>query len=539
MDSPTKNQSITNAAPARAVAVKDATDIEPGNDNLDPSSHTHAIDDVFADSQVKLRRGLHGRSITIMGLAGAIGTGLFLGSGKAVTNGGAVGAVLGYTVMGVAIGCMMMCLGEMTVFRPHAGSIVSFAGDFVDDSFAFAFGWTYYLFPAIIPAVELVAAAILIQYWDTNSDHMAIYLVVMMGGVMACNMLGSRWFGELEAGFGILKVTAIVGLIILGLVIDLGGAPNKDRLGFRYWKEYPFNDDYLDISNKTTARFLGFWAVLTQAAFSYGGVELIALAAGEAQNPRVAMASVYRRMFLRIGLLYVVSMWIISMCVPRNDPNLLAELASGKTSVAESPFVIMINRAGISVLPHIINAVVLTSAFSAGNFSFFMGSRMLVALGRQGYGPKALTRVTKNGVPIYGFVIQSVFLCLSFLALSNGPNKAFNWLSNLTTLCNMICWTCVCVCFIRFHKACVAQGVDRKSFVFRSYFQPYLAWATMIFIGIVMFFNGFATFIGEEFDYQNFIVAYITLVIFAILYVGYRLIRRTKLIPIMAIDLSY
>lgn len=134
----------------------------------------------------------------------------------------------------------------------------------------------YYLFGSLLPAVEVTAAGILIQYWDPNTSHLPGYLIAMIVFIVAANVIGVKYFGEIEFAFGLIKLTTIVGLIILGLVIDLGGGPNHDRIGFRYWKTLPLNDSYLGLTNVATARFLGMYAVLTQAAFSFGGIESLA-----------------------------------------------------------------------------------------------------------------------------------------------------------------------------------------------------------------------------------------------------------------------
>jgi amino acid transporter len=214
-------------------------------------------------------------------------------------------------------------------------------------------------------------------------------------------------------------------------VIDLGGGPDHDRRGFRYWKQNPFNDNYLDFTG-SKSRFLGFWAVLTQAAFSYGGMETLSSIALEAENPRVTMRTAVKAIFYRIVLLYVVSLWIVGMCISSTDPNLLTA-GGGKATAAESPFVIIITSSGIKVLPHIINAVVLTSAFSSGNEYMYASSRALFMLSQQGQAPAVFGKLTRQGVPIYCIVVSTAFALLGFLACgSAGANQAFTWLGNIT-----------------------------------------------------------------------------------------------------------
>lgn len=224
------------------------------------------------------------------------------------------------------------------------------------------------------------------------------------------------------------------------MVIDLGGGPDKDRRGFRYWRDEPFNADYLGIQPAAKARFLGFWAVLTQASFSYGGMEGLASICLEASNPRKTMKVAVRAIFYRIVGLYVLSILMIGLCVQRSNPNLLQANAEGAGTAAQSPFVVVIKVAGVKVLDHIINAVVLTSAFSSGNEFLFASSRALFMLSQQGQAPRIFSKIMKNGVPIYALAFTSLFSLLAFLNVSSGAETVFNWLSNITTLGSQISW---------------------------------------------------------------------------------------------------
>lgn len=201
----------------------------------------------------------------------------FQGSGKAISNGGPVGALIGYTFVGLLVGCMMYSLGEMMVYDPSkplkldlfatrnltwiifssgAGGFIEFASRYIDPAAGFAMGWQFWFQTAMTAPVEIVAASIVIQYWDHNDDHLAIYVAVLLIGMVAINVAGAKYFGEFEFWFAAVKIMTVVGLIIFCLVIDLGGGPDKDRRGFRYWKQEPFNGDYLGIQPAAKARFV-------------------------------------------------------------------------------------------------------------------------------------------------------------------------------------------------------------------------------------------------------------------------------------------
>ncbi|KAJ7220443.1 amino acid permease/ SLC12A domain-containing protein [Mycena haematopus] len=486
-----------------------------------------------------MHRSLKGRQVSMIAIAGTIGTGLFLGSGKALANGGPVGALIGYLAVGGLVGLMMYSLGEMMVWDPSAGGFIEFSSRYVDPAMGFAMGWQFWFQAVITAPVEITAASIVISFWDTNENHRAIYITVMLIGIILVNLAGVKYFGEFEFVFAFIKIITVIGLVLVCLVVDLGGAPDHDRRGFRYWRTEPFNNDFFDVVPASKARFLGFWAVLTQAAFSYGGMEGLAMICLEASNPRVTMRTAVRAIFYRIVLLYVLAILLTGMCLSRSNPHLLQANADDSGTAAESPFVIIIQTSGIKVLDHIVNAVILTSAFSAGNEFLYSSSRSLFMLAQEGKAPRIFARVMKNGVPIYSLICCSIFACLGYLACGkSGANDAFNWLANITTLGSLITWCGVALSHIRWYQGMKAQGLSRDELPFKSWTQPYGAWAVLISFLIIMFFNGFSTFMTKPFDYQSFISDYVNIPFTLLLYFGYKIFKRTSIVPLAEMDCS-
>src|ERR1700761_1242124 len=146
----------------------------------------------------------------------------------------------------------------MMVWDPSAGGFIEFSTRYVDPAIGFAMGWQFWFQAAMTTAVEIVAASIVISFWDTNEKHRAIYITVILLGTILINVAGVKYFGEFEFAFAFIKIITVVGLVIMCLIIDLGGGPDKDRRGFRYWRESPFNNDFLSIKPPGKARFLGF-----------------------------------------------------------------------------------------------------------------------------------------------------------------------------------------------------------------------------------------------------------------------------------------
>jgi yeast amino acid transporter len=287
-------------------------------------------------------------------------------------------------------------------------------------------------------------------------------------------------------------------------------------------KRYPNPDKHPNM-NANTARFLGFFSTLVNAAFSYGGVESVAVAAGEAENPRKNIPKAVRRVFWRILFFYVLGALAVGVLVPSNDDDLL-----NGSGVAASPWVIAIRRAGIPGLPSLINAVILTSASSSANAFLYVGSRYLYALAQNRQAPRFLLNCSKAGVPYYAVLCTAAVGLLTYMTVSSSGSDVFNWFANLTTIASLFTWCSIMVAYIQFKRGLEAQGISRDTLVFKSPFQPYLAWAGLVFFIIIILFNGFVVFIHNEWDISKFLTAYIGIPIFFGLYGFWKIFKRTS-----------
>jgi amino acid transporter len=417
----------------------------------------------------------------MIAIGGVIGTGLFLGTAGNLQSGGPAGLLISYSIMASLLFAVMTALGEMISEFPLAGGQFALADRFVSPELGFAMGWLFwYNYIVVLPA-ELSAAAVLVSYWTpagqvdstctsavcSNALWIGIFLIV----VYAINYAGTRVYGEMEFWFCSIKVITIVGLIILGIIISAGGGPNGQAIGFKYWKETGGFMQLNDIPG-AKGRFLGFFSVLISAAFAFIGSEITAIAAAEAANPRKAVPTAIKGVWIRLVLFYLCSAFLIGILVSPTDPSL-----NLKSTAAKSPFVIAIKNAGIPALPSIINAVLLTSAWSAGCADLFVSSRTLYGLYCRGHAPKIIGRVRSDGLPWVAVTIGAFFALLSFMAGSKGSaGKAFGYFANMTAICGMISWACILWTYLRWHKGIRMQGIDRRTLAYTAPFQPYLSY---------------------------------------------------------------
>jgi len=477
-----------------------------------------------------VKRRLKARHISMIAIGGTIGTGLFVGSGEALSNGGPVGLLLGYTIMGSVVYSMMVALGEMATLFPVSGSFTHYATRWLDPALGFALGYNYWYSYAITLPTEITAAAIVISYWDATTTP-AAWITIFLFVIVLINFCGVRYYGEAEFWFSLVKVTTIVGLILLGLILDLGGGPTHDRIGFRYWKNPgPFNQ-YNGIAG-AKGRFLAFWATFINAAFSFLGTEIVALAAAEAENPRRNVPKAIRRVFYRILLFYIGGVIVIGWLVAYNDPRLLG----GTGTAASSPFVIAISNAQIKALPSIVNAVILISAFSAGNSDLYAASRTLYGLACVGQAPRFLRYCTKGGLPVWCVLITALAGPLAYLNVSANGVTVFNWFVNITSITGLITWDIILITYARFYAGLKYHGIDRNTLPYKAPFQPYATYFGIFFITIIIIFNGFSVFLKGNWDVNVFITAYICLPIFLFFYLIWKIAKRPKFVHVQDMD---
>lgn len=484
-----------------------------------------------------LQRRLRSRHLQMIAIGGTIGTGLFIGSGTAISYAGPVGALIAYIFVGSIVFSVMTALGEVATFLPIPGAFASYATRLVDPSLGFAMGWIYWFSWASTFALELTATGLIINYWD-DTIPIAIFIAVFLVVIILLNLLPVSFFGETEFWLSSIKVMTVIGFMIFAICMN-AGAGKEGYIGFRYWVDPgPFNN-YLIEDKPALAKFVGFWAVLIKAGFSYQGTELVGIAAGEAENPRKTIPSAIRKAFFRIIFFFIFTIFFIGIVVPSTDDRLTASEGSGASAnnANASPFVIAAKRAGVNVLPSIINAVLLTVVLSAANSNVYSGSRILVGLAHEGFAPKLFVKTTKWGVPYWSVLFTSLFGLLGFLNLSNSGSTVFEWLMQIAGLAGFITWASLNICHLAFMRALKARGISRDILPYKALFQPYFSYYGLFFNTLIIITQGFTAFI-PSFSVTDFFINYLSLILFTLLYVGHKIIVRPAFVKPIDADID-
>lgn len=383
-------------------------------------------------------------------------------------------------------------------------------------------GWIYWFSWAITYALELTATGIIIQYWNEKLS-VGIFIAIFWVVITLINFLPVSFYGEFEFWFSSVKVITVTGFLIFAICIDCG-AGQHGYLGFHTWGKPGAFAPYLIENNDATAKFVGFWAVLIQAGFSYQGTELVGIAAAETENPRKNVPAAIRKTFYRILFFFVFTVFFIGLLIPFDNQDLL----SSKEDATASPFVIAAKLAGVKVLPGLINAVLLFVVLSAANSNVYSGSRILVGLANDGSAPKVLKRTSQSGVPYAAVIFTAAFGLLGFLNLSASGGKVFNWFMNIIGVAGFITWACISLCHIMFMHALAARGIDRSTLPYKAAWQPVFAWYGFGFNVLIILTQGFTSFI--PWSTETFFINYVSLILFSLLYTGHKLIMRTKLV---------
>ncbi len=510
-------------------------------DSFKPNASWHAIGASHApgkkfDSELAaveiaksaLVRRLKNRHLQMIAIGGSIGTGLFVSSGLALSTGGPGALLLAFGLIGIMLFCTVHALGELAVVYPMSGSFAAYSTRFLDPAWGASMAINYAMQWLVVLPLEIVAASITLQYWNSSVDP-AVFVAVFLVVIISINLFGVRGYGEAEFVFSIIKITAVVGFIIFAIVVDVGGGPKSNGyLGGRYYKD----------PGAFAAGFKGLCSNFVTAAFSFAGTELVGLAAAESQNPRQTVPRAIKQVFWRIALFYLIALALVGLLVPYTDPALLN--GSSSVDAKASPFVIAIVNAGVPVLPSIFNAVILIAVLSVGNASIYASSRTLCSLGEQGQIPRIFAYIDRSGRPLFSIVFASSLGFLAFLVDSNVEGTVFSWMLALSGLSSIFTWGSICLCHIRFRHAWKYHGHTLDELAFKSAVGIWGSWVGFIFNCLVLIAQFWTALfpIGGKPDANAFFQVYLAAPIVIVVYIGYKIFYLTPFMRCSKIDLD-
>jgi len=440
-----------------------------------------------------LVRGLKNRHVQMIALGGAIGSGLFLGSAEAIHKAGP-SLLLAYGLGGMAVFFMARALGELLLYRPVAGSFATYAEEFVGPWAGFVTGWSYWLLWGLVGIAELTAVGVYMHYWFPDLPQW-VSVLVMLGLLVTTNMLHVKVFGELEFWFALVKVIAVVALLLFGVAVIAFGAGGMEASVSNLWTHGSI------FANGFEATLL----VFPIALFAFGGIELVGVTAGEAEDPGRTMPLAINGALFRILVFYIGAIVVIMSLVPWDQ-----------ISPDFSPFVTVFEHFGIPAAAGVINFVVLTAAASACNSGIYSSGRMLHVLAKAKQGPEFFAPLTSQHVPTRGILASGAFMLAGVLVNYVVPKQAFIYVISVVVVIQLWTWAIIVVSHLGYRRA-VAAGKAAVS-PYRMPGAPYTGYLTLAFFALILILLGF--------DGDTRIALYVSPVWFVLMAIGWQVVKK-------------
>lgn len=418
----------------------------------------------------QLQRELNNRHIQLIAIGGAIGTGLFLGSGQTISLTGP-SLLFTYMLIGIVLFAFMRALGELLLSNSKFNSFVDIANEYLGPFGGFVIGWTYWVCWIVSSMSDLTAMGQYFAYWYPQVPHwLTVLFIVLL--LISFNLLGAGLFGELEFWFSIIKVVTIITMVIVGLVLIF--------LSFKTEYGHASFGNLIHHGGMFPHGAAGFLMSFQIAVYSFIGIELIGVTAGETKNPEKTIPKAINNVPIRILLFYIGGLLVIMSVIPwfKVDPD-------------SSPFVKLFTLIGVPFAAGIVNFVVLTAAASATNSGIYSNSRILFGLAKQGLGPKVLTKTNSNGVPYLSMLVSSITLLIAALLNFIFPDaiKLFIYVTTLSTVLFLVVWGMIIVSYIAYVKKNPEQHQSSAFKLWGGKIIAYIVLSFFIFIFILLFFS--------------------------------------------------
>lgn len=407
----------------------------------------------------QLKRAMQRRHLVMLSLGGAIGTGLFLGSGQVISQTGAIGAIIAYALGGLIAYMVMLCLGELAVHMPSSGAFGDYATAHINPATGYMISWMYWLTWTVTLGTEFTAAALLMQEWFPQIS-MWLWTIIFAAIVFFLNIKSTRFFAESEFWLALVKVTAVIAFILLGLIAIFGLIPMQG-----YESAPLFNN--LTSHGWFPEGFMPILATMLVVNFAFSGTELIGVAAGETQDPEKNIPRAINAAIWRLLVFFIGTIVIISALLPYN-----ATAVNDAHGLSHSPFVSVFSQIGVPYAEDIIRFVIITALLSAANSGLFAASRMLWALSDQKKLPSIFSKLSASGTPMIAICATMLGALPGLFSEFFAPEKIFMALLNVAAFTMVIVWISICISQFNFRKAWYKSGKTKSELKFCAPLYP-------------------------------------------------------------------
>ena len=551
-------------------------------------------------NKYQIQRKLNLRHLHQIALGGTLGVGLLLSSGKAFSIAGPFGCLIGFVIGAFIVIATMLSFCEIVTLIPLCGGVSGIASRFVDDAFGFSLGVVYWITYTVSLPTEITAASIMLSFYSNLNipgASTAGWITLFICFTIMLNLFDIRVYGEFEYYSTIIKLLILLALMLYMIIMNRGGAgPEHQVIGFKYWDSHLSDiSEHLtfglfrptfDVADKgmgalngiggNLGRFLQILMASVIACYAYVGTEIVILAGSESRNPRESIPSATKNIYIRIVVFYLVAIFLVGLNIYSGDPRLLRYFSSerdtrspdeliklqneviehlgtgrcsneiitwaGFSNGNQSPWIIAIQSTGLCSFAAVVNAFLIYFALTAASSQLYASSRTLYFMSIQNKAPKIFSVCTKRGVPYMSVLFTGSFGLLSYLSVQKDTALIFERLVSVCASAGLLVWSGMCLSFIRFYYALRLRPdiISRNDvdYPYRSPFQPYLAVAGLFLSLFLVFASGFVVFLHGDWSPLFFISSYGCVFLFILCYLGWWILRRSKIERLDQIDLD-
>ncbi|KAF3396490.1 Dicarboxylic amino acid permease [Penicillium rolfsii] len=489
-----------------------------------PSEKAKEVATGFSD----IYGALSPRRAGLISVGSAIGTGLIIGSGRSLALGGPAAMMISYTLVGFTVFLVLSALGEVAAWLPKPSTVADQAFRFCDPALGFSLGWIYWLKYAIITPNQLTAAALVVDLWvDHQRVNHGVWITLFIIIITALNYISHSLPSQIEFYVSTVKLLVMSGLMILSLVLALGGGPDHEAKGFRYWQD---PGAFVLYKGHMPDALFATCGAMSSATFAYIGSERSGILARSPNVPKT-MNRAIKHTFYRILVFHLLGITLLGMTLPYDSLSSHFHPHS-QTKPAASPFVAALMVAGIAVLPHLLNVCILFFILSIATYDLFLATKALSDLALRGRALKFMSKVNSNGVPVYALAVSACMTTLAYLNVSQDSRMVFEYLLNLVTMLGLLTWISILVTHICFVRARKAQGISNEMLAFEAVFGLSGTWLALLLCGFISSTMVLSSLYVRDskiaVNPAKFMAAFVGVPAYISLYFGHKIVLKSK-----------
>ncbi|GAA6114501.1 amino acid permease [Apilactobacillus apinorum] len=446
-------------------------------------------------------KNLKTSNLITMSLGGVIGTGIFMSTGYSIQTAGPIGTVLAYVIGSILVCMVMACLGELSVHDPNTGAFHTYASKYINSGIGFVTAWMYWLTWTIALGSEFIALATIGQQYFPSIPVWGFSLIFTIV-ILLLNIINMQLFSSSEFWMSLIKVLALAVFLVIGIFIIFKIIPIHHTHFTPYFGQLTKNGIFPN-------GLLPVISIVLSANFAFSGTEMIAVGAGESQNPEKTVPQSIKHTLIILVILFIGTIIALGSILPQSD-----------SSLAQSPFVTILQNINVPYAADIMNLILFITIFSGANSGVYAASRMLWSLADKKTLPEGLAKLSKNGIPVYGLILTIAGGLLSLFSSIYAPNTVYLALTAISAFAVVFVWLVIGWAQLNFRRQYLRTGHQLSDLKYKAPLYPLLPILVIIICILSL--------LGIAFDPNQRIAIIIGIPFAIICYIWHELIYRKK-----------